>query len=251
MEPASQNKNGNLLKNTMIGLVGVFVAVLIFIVGLTVGVAAANGFNFLGSSGLTNNPVSVSVESGITTTNSLNVALMNDVLQRLRSQWYGDIPSSDQLTDGALRGMVSSLGDPFTAYVEPKYAKILDQDMSSKFEGIGATLKQVTGGAIQIVSTFENSPARKGGVMAGDLIDSVNGTKVTGLSTTEVAAMVRGTKGTTVTLTLRRAEVAKPFDLTLTRDEINIPLVTSERHWAMARLRMSACMISAQRQARS
>ncbi|HEY3342234.1 MAG TPA: S41 family peptidase, partial [Anaerolineae bacterium] len=228
MEPASENKKGDLLKNVKFGLIGVVVAVLIFIVGLTVGLTAANGFAANGVTSVLNNGGAGSTATITSTNAGLNVTLMNDVLQRLRSQWYGNIPTSDQLTDGAIRGMVSSLGDPFTAYVEPKYAAILNQDMSSKFEGIGATLKQTTGGAIQIVSTFDNSPARKGGVMAGDVIDAVNGTKVTGLSTTEVAAMVRGTKGTTVTLTLRRADVVKAFDLALVRDQINIPLVTSK-----------------------
>jgi carboxyl-terminal processing protease len=231
METASQDKNNNLLKNIVLTMVGIFTAVLIFIVGLTVGVTAAKGFSFADSSPLLpdmSSSASLAPSTTVTNSGSLNVALMNDVLQRLRSQWYGTMPSNDQLTDGALRGMVSSLGDPFTAYVEPKYAQILSQDMSGKFEGIGATLKQITGGAIQIVSTFENSPARKGGVKAGDIIDAVNGTKVTGLSTTEVVAMVRGTRGTTVTLSLLRADSPKPFNIVLTRETINIPLVTSK-----------------------
>jgi carboxyl-terminal processing protease len=229
MEPASENTKGDSFKNIKFGLVGAAVAVLVFVAGLAVGLVAARELplNGIGSTLFSNNGVSAS--SVVSPTNSgLNVALMNDVLQRLKSQWYGDMPTGDQLTDGAIRGMVSSLGDPYTAYVEPKYAAILTQDMSSKFEGIGATLKQTTDGAIQIVSTFDDSPARKGGVLAGDVIDAVDGTKVTGLSTTEVAAMVRGTKGTTVTLTLRRAGVAKAFDLALVRAEIDIPLVTSK-----------------------
>ena len=210
----------------MLAMAGVFIAVLIFIVGLTVGAAAANGFRFSGSSAF---PV---IESATGTENSstgsIDVTLMNDIIRRLRSQWYGEIPSDDQLTDGALRGLVSSLGDPYTSYVEPKYAQMLEQDMTSKFEGIGATLRQTSGGAVQILRTFENSPASKGGVLPGDIIDAVDGTKVTGLSTVEVAALVRGTKGTTVTLTLRRAEKPKAFDLILVRDQIVIPLVTTK-----------------------
>src|SRR5512140_1767505 len=141
MEPASEKRNDHLLKNIVFGMVGVFVAVLIFIVGLTVGVAASTGFNFNGVLPASDAGSSASLEPSTTMTNSgsLSVSLMNDVLQRLRSQWYGQLPSNDQLTDGALRGMVSSLGDPFTSYVEPKYAQILNQDMTSKFEGIGAT----------------------------------------------------------------------------------------------------------------
>jgi carboxyl-terminal processing protease len=222
----SEHSNGNAIRNILFGLLGFMVAALIFIVGLSVGVAMAG--NFGGASAFTIDTPPVSAGSTITNAGNIDTALMSDVLKRLKSQWYGEMPSDDKLTDGALRGMVAALGDPYTAYIEPQYAKILEQDVTSKFEGIGATLKQTTGGAIQIVRTFEGSPAEKGGVLAGDVIDAVDGTKVTGLSTYEVAALVRGPKGTRVTLSLRRADRPKTFDLTLTRAEINIPLVTSK-----------------------
>ncbi len=231
MQAEPEKSSNNTLKNVLMGMAGVFIAILIFIVGITVGVSAANGFNFNGPTAFpeaTDRTASIGEGTPVSSASGLNTALMNDVMSRLRSQWYGDIPANDKLTDGAIRGMVSSLGDPFTAYVEPQYAKILEQDMTSKFEGIGATLKSVTGGAIQIVRTFEGSPARNGGVQSGDLIDSVNGKKVTGLTTNEVAAMIRGTAGTTVTITLRRADHPKAFDIVLTRAAITIPLVTSK-----------------------
>jgi len=204
---------------------------MIFIVGITVGVSAANGFSFNGPSAFpapTDRTASIGDGSTPGSSTGLNVTLMNEVLTRLRAQWYGDIPSNDKLTDGAIRGMVSSLGDPFTAYIEPQYAKILEQDMTSKFEGIGATLKSVSGGAVQIVRTFEGSPARNAGVQSGDLIEAVNGAKVTGLNTNEVAAIIRGTAGTSVTLSLRRADTPKAFDITIIRAAITIPLVTSK-----------------------
>jgi carboxyl-terminal processing protease len=229
--PAPENKanTGAMLKNVMLGMAGVFIAILIFIVGLTVGVATANGFRFTGASAFPSSAdSSASIGASDAASGGLNTVLINDVIRRLRAQWYGDFPSSDKLTDGAISGMVNSLGDPFTAYVAPQYARILEQDMTSKFEGIGATLRQASGGAIQILRTFEGSPARKAGVLPGDIIDAVDGKKVSGLNTTEVAALVRGPKGTAVKLTLRRADQPKPFDLTITRDTINIPLVTGK-----------------------
>ena len=227
MQTQQQESGSGTLKLVFLGMLGVAVAGLIFVAGLGVGVTASGGFASLGASPLA--PLAApAVDADQSKTTGVDTALMNDVLRRLRGQWYGDIPDSAKLTDGAIRGMVAALGDPFTAYVEPRYAKILEDDASSTFEGIGATLRQVTGGGVQIVRTFDGAPAQKGGILPGDLIEAVDGTTVSGLSTYEVAALVRGTKGTTVTLTLRRADRPKAFDLSLVRDRINIPLVSSK-----------------------
>ncbi|MCS7059678.1 MAG: S41 family peptidase [Anaerolineae bacterium] len=217
----------SILKTALLGLLGLTVGVLIFVAGLGLGVAISGGFEQNGTS-IVEPLAPPAADTEQNRPSGVDTALMNDVLRRLRSQWYGDMPSSDKLTDGALRGMVASLGDPFTAYIEPRYAKILEEDASGTFEGIGATLRQISGGGVQIVRTFEGAPAQKGGVLPGDMIEAVNGTPVNGLSTYEVAALVRGPKGTTVTLTLRRADIPKPFDITVVRDRINIPLVTGK-----------------------
>jgi carboxyl-terminal processing protease len=208
------------------GMLGVLVAALIFAAGLGVGIVAAGNFGFAGASAFL--PAGQASGQAAADADSVDMSLVNDVLLRLRSQWYGDVPAGDKLTDGALRGMVASLGDPYTAYIEPTYAKILMDGINSSFEGIGATMRQLPSGGIQIVSTFEGAPAQQTGVLAGDIIEAVDGKIVTGLSTYEVAALVRGPKGTTVTLTLRRADRARPFDLAIVRDRIDIPLVTGK-----------------------
>lgn len=221
-----QNKsNGGAARMIFLGVLGVIMAGLIFAAGLSVGVTATSTFGIAGISPVA--PVARTTSTTASGDNAagIDTALVNDVLSRLRSEWYGDLPSSDKLTDGALRGMVSALGDPFTAYIEPSYARILMDDASSSFEGIGATLRQLSAGGVQIVRTFEGSPAQKAGVLPGDIIEAVDGTPTTGLSTYEVAALVRGPKGTQVTLSLRRADKPKPFDITIVRDRINIPLV--------------------------
>lgn len=229
MEPVTNKQNGSsTIKNIVLGLVGFFVALIIFVVGLMVGVAAGTGFSFAGASPFVTTDTTASANTETNATADVNMTLVNDVLNRLRAQYYGEIPSRDKLTDGAIRGMVTALGDTHTQYVAPQYAKIMEEDMSGTFEGIGATLRQIPGGGVQIVRTFENSPSRKAGVEGGDLIEAVNGSKVNGLNTSEVAALIRGPKGTTVTLTLRRADKPKAFDITITRAAITIPLVTSK-----------------------
>lgn len=231
----SANAAPGAVRNVALGMLGMFIGALIFILGVTVGVVLSRpgGMLFSGASPFASFGPGFEANAGVGVAageqkGQLNYTLINDVIGRLRTQWYGDLPTNAQLTDGAIKGMVNALGDQFTQYVEPRFAKMLNDDITGSFEGIGATLKQTSGGSIQIVRTFPGTPAEKGGVLAGDLIESVNGTNTLGLNTSEVAALVRGPRGTEVKLTLRRADTPRPFDVTLMRDRINIPLVTSK-----------------------
>ncbi|MEI7468898.1 MAG: hypothetical protein WCL57_11835, partial [Chloroflexota bacterium] len=178
--PELPPRKNNAVKYIVVGMTAILVAVLIFVVGVTVGIASQRGLAFGGASPFQtrlpsiNAPVTAS--SPITRTGKLNTALIENVVEKLKTQWYGELPSDEALTDGAIRGMVSALGDQFTAYVEPKFAKMMDEDISGTFEGIGATLNKKNN-TISILRTFDNSPARKGGVLAGDVIEAVNGTR--------------------------------------------------------------------------
>lgn len=218
------------VKNVALGMLGMFIGALIFILGMTAGVVLSRpgGLLFAGASPFSSSVAVSAGESDVSAGQTgLNYALINDVIKRLRTQWYGEMPSDAQLTDGAIKGLVNALGDEFTQYVEPRFAKLLNEDITGTFEGIGATLKQTPSGAIQIVRTFPGMPADRGGVLPGDIIEAVNGVSTQGLNSTEVALMVRGPRGTEVTLTLRRANRSRPFDVTLVRERIEIPLVSS------------------------
>ncbi len=219
------------VKNVALGLLGMFIGALIFILGMTAGVVLSRpgGLLFTGASPFppTNIAASAGASDAAAGQAELDFALIKDVIGRLRAQWYGEMPSSAQLTDGAIKGLVNALGDEFTQYVEPRFAKMLNEDITGAFEGIGATLKQTPSGSIQIVRTFPGMPAERGGVLPGDIIEAVDGVSTQGLNSTEVAAMVRGPRGTEVTLTLRRAGRSRPFQVTLVRERIEIPLVSS------------------------
>ncbi|BCX05893.1 MAG: hypothetical protein KatS3mg053_3831 [Candidatus Roseilinea sp.] len=229
----SDSTGSSPVKNIALGMLGMFIGALIFILGMTVGVVLSQpgGLLFTGASPFASFPPGVAVSAGNSDATAerqgLNYALINDVINRLRTQWYGEMPSSTQLTDGAIKGLVNALGDEFTQYVEPRFAKLLNEDITGAFEGIGATLKQTPSGSIQIVRTFPGMPADRGGVLPGDIIEAVDGVSTQGLNSTEVAAMVRGPRGTEVTLTLRRANRSRPFEVTLVRERIEIPLVSS------------------------
>ncbi|MCS7088352.1 MAG: S41 family peptidase [Thermoflexales bacterium] len=230
-EEKAQQRSAALLRQVALGLLGMFTGAIIFVLGMTVGVLLARpgafSFGAFPFELATLTTVSSHSAPEARAEEPLDYALVNDVLRRLREQWYGTLPSREALTDGAIRGMVNALGDPYTQYIEPRFAKILNEDMSGEFEGIGATLKQTPGGSIQIVRTLPGTPAEKAGLLPGDIIEAVDGQSVLGLNTTEVAAMVRGPKGTTVRLTIRRGDNPRPFEVSIVRARIVIPLVES------------------------
>lgn len=227
------NNNNAAIRTMALGLMGIFVGALIFILGVTVGTVLTRpgGLLFTGASPFpplgTSTSATAVGEAGSKKA-QLNYALIEDVLARVQGEWYGTLPSNDKLTDGAIRGMLNSLGDQFTQYVEPKLAKVVEDDMSGAFDGVGATIRQTSRGEIQIVRTYPGMPADKGGVLAGDIIEAVDGQRVTGMGTNEVVALLRGTRGTQVRITLRRENKPRAFDITVTRDRIEIQLVTSK-----------------------
>lgn len=233
-QPRQQAANNTAIRNTALGLMGIFIGMLIFILGITVGAVLTRpgGLLFTGASPFPPAGTSTSLpamgSSGSSAKAQLDYAQIDDVLTRVRREWYGDFPSNDKLTDGAIRGMLNSLGDQFTQYVEPKLAQVMEDDMSGAFDGVGATIKQTARGEIQIVRTYPGMPADKAGILAGDVIESVNGQRVVGMGTNEVVALLRGPRGTQVKLTLKRDDKPKPFELAVIRARIEIQLVTSK-----------------------
>jgi carboxyl-terminal processing protease len=134
------------------------------------------------------------------------------------------------LVNGAIKGMVESLGDPFSAYLTPDQYQQGLQDLSGQFEGIGAeigtrdakgaTSDCTTLGAnciLTVVSPIDGSPAQKAGVQAGDGIVAVDGTKLDGLTVDAARDKIRGQKGTQVVLSIVRGKAA-PIDISVTRD---------------------------------
>ncbi len=129
------------------------------------------------------------------------------------------------LVNGSIGGMVSALGDPHTAFVDSKHAQILQSDLSGSFEGIGATV-EMREGRLNIVAPIKDSPAERAGLVAGDIILEVNGTVIQNMDVTEAVSLIRGPKGSTVTLKVQRAK-APVFTVQVVRDTIRTPFVES------------------------
>jgi carboxyl-terminal processing protease len=154
-----------------------------------------------------------------------------DAYHAIEQRYAGGPVDEDRLVEGAIDGLFKSLDDPYSSYMKAEdYRKSLS-GISGQFEGIGATLTTLdSAGAegctpagpscrITVVRPLPGSPAEKAGVRPGDVILEVDGAAVDGKTVDEVVKLVRGSRGTPVTLTLQRDGVS-PFDLTITRDVI-------------------------------
>lgn len=139
---------------------------------------------------------------------------------------YVDKPDDAELIDGAVRGLVEGLGDPFSAYLSTEEKRDLNEELSGQFEGIGAELTEKNG-ITTIVSPLSGSPAEKAGLKANDIIAKVNNEDTDGLAVGEVVNKIRGPKGTEVTLTIFRDNLA-PFDVKIIRETIIVKSVTSK-----------------------
>src|SRR5690554_1336324 len=139
-------------------------------------------------------------------------------------------PIDDQaLMEGALRGMLGSLGDPHTDYMDPETFARVNESMSGAYEGIGATVRlNETIGGLELVSIMPGSPAEVAGLLPGDTIVEVNGEDVTSLGQNEIIAKVRGPAGTVVRLGIRRPGTTDLLEFEVIRDQIKVASVTWE-----------------------
>jgi carboxyl-terminal processing protease len=139
----------------------------------------------------------------------------------------GDEVEIETLVDGAVRGMVESLGDPFSGYMDAELYPIVLDDFDGTVTGIGAIVRtNVETGEIVIASVLEGSPAIRAGIEEGDIFHEVDGGSTEGMSQLELVTKVRGPAGSEVDLVFRRGEELVEF--TIVRDRVEVPNIESE-----------------------
>jgi len=148
-----------------------------------------------------------------------------DLVQR---HFYGELPDMQALTYAAIRGMLSTLGDDYTAFIEPSVAAIISEDATGEFEGIGAFVGLDEEGKVEIVEPFEGGPADQAGIRAGDRVLEVDGVSILGVTLYEAIGLIRGPESTEVTLLIEREGVAEPFKVTVTRARLEIAITDAE-----------------------
>lgn len=161
-------------------------------------------------------------ESQESTYELLNI--FGEVMERTKSS-YVEEQSDKQLIESALNGMLTSL-DPHSSYLNEEDFRYMNEQTSGKFGGLGIEIT-MENGLVKVISPIDDTPAAKAGIKAGDFITDIDGQTVIGLTLNEVVGKLRGKPGTKVKITVRRVN-EKPFDVTLTRDEIKVTSVKSE-----------------------
>jgi len=146
----------------------------------------------------------------------------------LLHEQYVDQPIDDeQLMRGALSGMMDSLGDPYTSYMDPEEFQMLNDELQGNltYEGIGAWV-DTSNDFLTIISPMPGSPADQAGLRSGDKIIAIDGEDMAGVDSELVRQKVLGPAGSTVTLTILRSE-QEPFDVQVKRDSIKVPTLES------------------------
>jgi carboxyl-terminal processing protease len=131
---------------------------------------------------------------------------------------------SQSMTYGAVKGLVESLGDPYTAFSTPRERELNDASLRGSFDGVGVQVDQREG-RLRVVSPIEGSPAQRAGIRTGDVIAQVDGRDLTGLPLNDVVQLIRGPRGTVVTLTILREGETDPLVFPLERGEIKLEMV--------------------------
>jgi carboxyl-terminal processing protease len=138
---------------------------------------------------------------------------------------YLEQPVNDTLLmQGAIKGMMDSLGDPYTGYMDPEEYRLQNTPLQGEYTGIGAYV-DTSGDALIFISPMPDSPAEAAGIQPGDTVITIDGEDVRGMEPDLVLQKILGPEGTTVVITVLREGEAEPIEFTIERAVISIPTV--------------------------
>ena len=158
--------------------------------------------------------------------NSNTISKLQALEQTIDTYYFLDEVSNEELQDGIFKGMLESLGDPYSEYYTAEELAELMEQSEGVYYGIGAYVSLDTEKNLPKISgVMEGSPAEEAGLRANDLIYEVNGVTTYGLTLTEAVALIKGEEGTEVNLTLVREGESDYLELTLTRRRVEAPTV--------------------------
>jgi len=213
--------------------VGAWIAILIVVAGLAYGLGTKNGAaSVSNASGSGNRSLTASLRgigskppNGVA--KSVDFQEFWDLWDVLSTKYYKQPLDEQKLLYGAMQGLAAATEDPYTVFFEPKMAEEFSQSLEGKFEGIGAEIG-IKNDQLQIIAPLPDTPAAKAGLLAGDAILAIDATTTEAMTVEEAVSLIRGKKGTSITLTIGRVnekKEARRLDISIVRDTITVKSV--------------------------
>lgn len=142
-----------------------------------------------------------------------------DTYYAIVDNYYGEL-DRDKLIDGAVEGMISSVGDTFTSYSDTESTSSFDETINGSYEGIGCTVATLEDGTISVIDMFEDSPSAKAGLKVGDIILKVDGESYEGKNSNDISDYIKNSGKSKVVLAVKRDNEEKDISINLSKVEI-------------------------------
>ncbi len=165
------------------------------------------------------------------------LTLFGDVFEKVKADYVEPVHDRT-LVENALQGMVASL-DPHSSYMNTKQFADMQIQTKGEFGGLGLQVTEDQG-IIKVISPMDDTPAAKAGMKPGDLILTLDGRSVEGMSLDDAVEKMRGSPGTPIKLSVKREHIDKPIDVSMTREVIHIQVVKSALYGDVAYIRLAS-----------
>ncbi len=167
-----------------------------------------------------------------TSTSSVNLQAFWDAWKVLDSKFVPTVKDSKIIDNqeklwGAIQGLASAYGDPYTVFMPPEDSKMFESDISGNFEGVGMEIG-IRDAQLVVVAPLKGTPAFNAGVKAGDAILSIDDVKTESMPVDKAVKLIRGKAGTVVNIKVAREGKTEPFVIKITRGIINVPTLETE-----------------------
>lgn len=167
------------------------------------------------------------IVGGFVVTNLEHVGRLARVVQLIQSDYLEKAPI-DKLLDGATKGIVDSLGDPYSVYMNAQENQELMEQIEGKFGGVGIILSMKDPQKLVVLRPIKNTPASKAGLQPGDVILKIDTVDATTIDQEKAVSLMRGDPGTKVTLVVYRESLKQNVTVPLTRERISVPTVEGQ-----------------------
>ncbi len=147
-----------------------------------------------------------------------------DTYHNILDNYYLEL-DQDELLNAGIKGMIEYLNDSHSTYMDAAESEAFNEQVEGSYVGIGAEMTLLND-TVKISYLFDGSPAGKAGIQVGDIIQQVDGTDIQGKALSDISALIKGTKGTTVKITVTRGE--ETLDFVVVRDKVELTSVTSK-----------------------